>query len=349
MNKKTILLLDNSFMENYCYCSNEVGFSLQKWNSMLESISLHHSDFENDYSSPDINQCILESIGLGNLNNKLLVDKTTERIYHNCFPVASDFLISEKCITETPEKAVKILDALFTQTLENLSIFYKNNLDPMIIVNKVEVKLNKKLHPYVQVLNIKLKEWQNNIKEGKDNLIFQQLCRDLAWNALVKHDWYKQSKDPKYYEIKKSDKIFILPTLEEILKRLIVYYYNCIEENDYLIGAVLLNKYALIKKKDNKSQPYKQNRELLDPLLTEYACLGFYDYESKHRKQVIILTTDQKQETRIKNYIYGKKEIDKEFKDKGLLQRRNFIPGYIIVIDPKTDQVLKIIDVSKLI
>lgn len=162
MNNEYLLLLDNSFKENYCYYSTEQELVElnHKWNLVLESISVQLSDFEDkDFEFIDIPFCMFEAIGFGSFNKELSSEK--QQILARCFPNASDLLIPQSEFEESHEEVIKkYLDDNFVKTFNKLFEFYKNEADPEEIVEKIREKKQKKLHPNVEALNKELEKWE---------------------------------------------------------------------------------------------------------------------------------------------------------------------------------------------
>lgn len=179
----------------------------------------------------------------------------------------------------------------------------------------------------------------------------------MAWNAFVKHQkWFITEKDidPKYWEIKNNSGNDSFRQLKEIhvIRRLIAYYLDNIQNNGYLAGAVLFSKYAkLLKAKKESPQylrPYSPAQELLDPYLIEYACSGLYVNDILQRKKIIIITCEKFSQAKISDYIDAKKKINNDLEKIGI-KAKPFMPGYIIIIDDKHRVYKNIIDISKLI
>lgn len=350
MNKKYLLLLDNSFREKYCYSvdmfSNTV---LENWNSIIKKICYYLPEFENDYIELDIPLIMFESIGFGSFNKRLSLEK--KDLLKKCFPKSSNLLIPEEYFIKGDyEYIVRQLDSQFGITYNKLFEFYKNELNIKQIIEAINKKTKIYLHPHVENLKHSLEEWKKSLMLGEEGHAYTMLCRDLAWNALVKHEkWFNVEDDSNYFEKRNSAARFIQLREKQIILRLIKYYLDNIQTNDYLAGAVLLIKYARLLNSNNKEnsdslKPYHAENELLDPYLTEYAVTGFYDKFTHQRKEVIILTCDKKQEKRLKDYIAGLKAI------KGIanIELESFKPGAIVLTDSVLCNDKDFIEVRKL-
>lgn len=347
-----IILADNSFRECYCYFDDEAQREqvCQKWNMVISNIESKLPEFSNDYQFIDIPLCMFESVGLCKL-----ISEEKESL-SKCFPPASALLVHKAQFQESVEEVINYFDMQFCSTFEKLVEYYNNVLDPDKIVTKINEKMQKKLHPNVENLKLYLSECLEDLtKNNKEGYGFQQLCRDLAWDALVKYPrWFSINNDSKYDEIENSDQNLIKVSEAEIIKRLIAYYLTTVKENDYLAGSALFIKYAnLLHSRRNSGfwvendellSPYKP-QERLDPMLTEYACAGYYDSKMRKRKRVVVVTCDKKQKNRVKTYLHGKKRID-EVLEKLSLKNHPFVPGYIIIVDPDKHEVFDMINVG---
>lgn len=296
-NKAPLILLDNCFLEQYCYqdpkITPELGEELikKRWDRLIESILVQLPNFENDYEIIYTPLCMFESIKFGSFNNKLSSEQKKELL--NCFPIRSDFLISKKIFESSTTKPVKILDAILVKTFDKLIEFYKNALSVEDLISSINKKLKTKLHPNVLNLQNFLSEYKDDLIQGKNSILFQTLCRDLSWDAIVKYEkWITpdSKNDPKYVECLESLEEFIILSPDQIRKRIVAFYIKYNSENYPLSGSVLI-----MKDKKEKPRPYKLDRELLDPYLIDYAFNGFYDQKSKIRKKVIIITCEKNQ------------------------------------------------------
>jgi len=331
MDNKSLILLDNSFREQYCYFAEVPHDDVyRKWNVVLDSIESKLPGFSNDYQFIDLPLCTFESLGLRRLVNEEEIKK--------CFSLIPIVHLEEL----GAEEIISSFDAQFCSTFEKLINYYSNSLYINKIISALNEKIQKKLHSNVVELKNNLAKCRedliNNTREG---CFFPQLCRDLAWDTLVKQEkWIDPSMSFKFQAMTNGAKIKIDETV--IIERLIAYYLNNIKENDYLAGSVLFVKYAnhlsarSSKNHSKANNPYKL-QERVDPYLTEYACTGFYDDQSRKRKSVIVITGDEDQKGRVQRYLCAKKKIYETIEAIGL--SHPFVPGYIIIIDPAKHEV----------
>lgn len=354
MNEQPLVLLDTAFKSSFCYVDSldQLPEIQQKWNLMIESISAALPQyFENDYKLVDIPLGMLETIGEGGWFKRLLNEHAA--LHSNCFPLASDMLILKKIYVNSPREAVEQLDNQFIKAFNNLFEFYNQRLSPELIIGKVNEFIEKKFfHSMVQSLLEQLVVWRDDIAMGKTNsYAYQQLCRDLAWDSLVKREkWDNDKDDVRFIDMQSGDIEYVSLQKKEIIKRLIIYCHTHAQDNHYLAVAVLFTKYAKLLN-DNKDGKVYSAKEFLDPYLIECACSGFYDTETGRRREVIVLTCDEGTEKRVANYIEAKKLINQELEDvkDTPFKKRDFKPGYIVIIDHVTNSIRKIIDISKLI
>jgi len=131
---------------------------------------------------------LFESIG----GWKLLSDENKQPIFpsfYDLFMLKNDFDSNE---------AIMKLDAHFDDAFHRLLKHYEMILNPDDIIKKIEDKLRiKKIHSHVQSLISYLElNKEDLMRHQKESLFFKQLCRDLAWDSLVKHElWYNISDD----------------------------------------------------------------------------------------------------------------------------------------------------------
>lgn len=346
-NKKFVFLLDNSFRESYCFSNNKNSEQqvYQNWDKVISILEAKIPGFsEGDYRIVEIPLCAFESVGL-----RPLCPEGGEN-FKTCFPEIKNLVIPGKYFDQSSTMVVQLLDEQIGNTFKKLLQFYYNTLDPQAMISKFEEKIRQKLHPHAESLRVYLISCKEDlVKNGKNGWFFQQLCRDLAWDSLVKHTWGDDLERKAL--LKESGGVVVCDTNElvtgdisvliderYIIKRLIAYYYKNKQEHDYLAGAVLFKKYA----QDGKFDGYPL-RQKMDPYLTEYAFVGFCDEKSDERKPVIVITCDYDhkikkniQRKRMQKYNEGRRKFDTGLMEQDL-GKLPFVAGYICVLTPCKD------------
>jgi len=344
LKEKYLILPDSSFREDYCYCDDKKNFDQVsvEWDQIIDAIESRLVNFSGDYEFIEIPFCAFESIG-----GRELISPYKNTI-NNCFPQ-----LLERKFRGTEEEAAKFIDQHFMNSFNNLFNLFCSNLSIDRIINKIGNKLKeKKLHPHVESLRTYLLNFKEDLIEyGINSHIFQQLCRDLAWDALTKRTrWlakYEHSTDSTPEEsYVKFDEAYVTT-------RLIAHHNNNTKNNAHLAGSALFIKISKLQrrdsgylKEDNENLTSYGEHELVDPMLTEYPFIGFYNCETKRREKVIVITCDTGIKNKTKIYANTREKIDADLERCGL-NKQPFFPGYIIVIDPKAHKIREFIDIAE--
>lgn len=350
MNNLPVIVPDTSVISEYFYSDSTDGLSKKEHqlNSMMKQIAPRLPfDSINDCTIIIPTSILLEVIGKDdNKGIKQVLNNHTESL-NNCFPLASDTILPKEMYKHSPKETshthIALFDNYISKAFNNIRILLTQLLSPNLIIQKIDKFIQK--YSCIPTLREQLAALRNDIiNHGTAHRLYD----DLAWDIVVKKDdWYDNKNDKQFIEMKSSGIDYVIFDAKHITKRLMMFYCELFQNNDYLHGSVLYTKYA--KQLDPKiNNQYDQN-ELGDPYLVEYACSGLYDNKTQQRKQAIILTCDEGIKKRIPHYLENKKIINQDLEkvENGAYKKQEFLYGYIITIKAKTNDIDPI-DISKL-
>ena len=330
-------MLDTSYVTNFCYNKEQkINEDIkQKFDLSIANIISDNRTkwFEGDYEQVVDSYSFVELIGLGISE---VIEPNREK-FESCFTFADEIVFLFE-LHKNKENILRIvIDRFLCNAFEALISFFKKYIVVQEIIKKAnEALVKKQFHEHVNTLKLEIEEWVRDLeKNGKESINFEDLCVSLAWDMLVRRIWVLNIVEDlsikHYFAIE-----------NQINLRLCRYYFDLKNEETNVPGAILFCKldFNPNSKKAFISRPkyYKSEGDLLDARFIEYLVMGYFE------RPVIVLSCEKSrvlQEKRIGLFINSLRSICLR-----LHLQLTFIPGFLVLIDQKTNLV-SVIDVTE--